>query len=75
MSRRFTLVSIGRLFLRWRGYLPLTLPPVVVMAIAWTHHRFESHATDLAGEDGSLLVMLAGFGVRVAVAEHASRCR
>lgn len=55
----------GDFCFRWRSYLPLSLAPLVLVAIARFQYPFGTHAADLAWEAGCVALALAGLALRV----------
>ncbi len=55
----------GKLFFRWRSYLPLVLVPLFVASFIGARYPSNSHALDLVWEIGCFLVSLTGLAIRI----------
>lgn len=66
MGLREEFEATGNWLFRRRGYLPLLLFPLLLIAAARSGYPAGSHRFDLAWEGGCLLLALAGLALRVA---------
>lgn len=60
--------SIGNVFFRWRGYLPLMLLPLFIVSLLEARYPFNSHILDQAWESGCFLLSLLGVAIRILTA-------
>jgi protein-S-isoprenylcysteine O-methyltransferase Ste14 len=71
LAARDIRLHLGEFFFRWRGYLPLALLPVTVIAVMTTRYPFASDV-DLPWEIGCVLLALSGLALRVVTVGQAA---